>query len=123
LQPWTNITELQDVLGVGYYKTTFNLGLTWPEGYGATVNFTKFLGSFRIIVNGKWVGAVDQLSMVHDISSHLHASVNTLEVVVATSLLNCLRVSDSSVYGVASRQAFGLIAPVLIVPYREANIT
>lgn len=61
--------------------------------------------------------------MVHDLGSHLHAGINTLGVIIATPLPNCLRVSDPSIYGVASRQAFGLITPVMIVPYREANIT
>ena len=46
-----------------------------------------------------------------------------LGVIIATSLPNCLRVSDPRVYEVASRQAFGSIAPVMIVPYQEANIT
>ena len=93
------------------------------SGVGATVNFIKFLGPFRIIVSGEWIHGVDQLSMAHDLGSHLHAGVNTLEVIIATSLLNCLRVIDPSVLGVASRQAFGLIASVMIVPYWEANIT
>jgi hypothetical protein len=61
--------------------------------------------------------------MVHDLGSHLHAGINTLGVIIATSLSNCLRVSDPNVYGVASRQAFEWIAPVMIVPYQEANIT
>jgi hypothetical protein len=43
-------------------------------------------------------------------------------VEVATTLLNRLRVSDPGVYGIASRQAFGLVGPVLIVPYREKVI-
>ena len=53
-------------------------------------------------MNGEWIGAVDQLSMVHDFGSHLHAGVNMLEVIIATSFLDCLRVSDPSGYGVAS---------------------
>ena len=74
-------------------------------------------------MSGEWIHGVDQLSMAHDLGSHPHAGVNTLEVIIAALLLDCLQVSDPSVLGVASRQAFGLIAPVMIVPYWEANLT
>jgi len=54
-----------------------------------------------------------------DIGSWLKSGINTLEIEVATTLMNQLRVSDP---GVATRQAFGLGRPVMILPYREAVI-
>lgn len=121
LTPWTNITELADVSGIGTYKTSFSLK-DWPADAGATLQLPSSQGSFRLKVNGKALPSVDQLAVEFDIGDWLRSGSNTLEVELATTLLNRLRVSDPAVYGIAARQSFGLVGPVLIVPYREKVI-
>ena len=121
LTVWTNITELLDVSGIGTYSTSFNLH-DWPSDAGAMLQIPSFLGSFRITVNGKQMPPVDQLSIEFDIGMYLKPGTNTLEIEVATTLLNRLRITEPDVYGIASRQAFGLVGPVVIAPYREEVI-
>ncbi len=42
-----------------------------------------------------------------------------IEVEVASTLLNRLRVVTPGVYGVTTRQSYGLTGPVRLVPYVE----
>ncbi|KAH6671659.1 hypothetical protein B0J14DRAFT_78466 [Halenospora varia] len=128
LQPWTSYPELLDVSGIGTYTTTFFLPSTYPSkpsntsGFGANIEFAKFLGSFRIKVNGQQLPAADQLALSHDIGAWVKSGDNVLQVEVASSLLNRLRVTQPGVYGVATRQAFGLVGVVKVVPWREVQI-
>ena len=121
LTVWTNITELLDVSGVGTYTTSFNLH-DWPSDAGAILQIPSFLGSFRIAVNGKQMPPVDQLNVEFDIGTYLKSGTNTLEIEVATTLLNRMRIAEPDVYSIATRQAFGLVGPVMIAPYREEVI-
>ncbi|OLT37879.1 hypothetical protein BJF79_28695 [Actinomadura sp. CNU-125] len=57
-----------------------------------------------------------------DVGPYLRRGRNTIEVEVATTLNNRLRVSDPDVYGPASRQDYGLIGPVRLVPYAEEAV-
>ncbi|WP_255481175.1 hypothetical protein [Micromonospora thermarum] len=41
---------------------------------------------------------------------------------MATTLSNRLRVTRPEVFAVAARQAYGLIGPVRLVPYREVAL-
>jgi hypothetical protein len=116
LTAWSNIPELLDGSGVGTYKSTFELG-NWPEHTGAILSFTPFEGSFRLKVNGKQLPAVDQLDVNFDIGKYLKSGTNELEVEVATTIINRLRVVNAPIYGVAARQAYGLVAPVTLRPY------
>jgi hypothetical protein len=52
----------------------------------------------------------------------LGRGVNVIEIEVATPLSNRLRVSDPAVYGGTTRQSYGLLGPVRLVPYGEARI-
>jgi hypothetical protein len=46
---------------------------------------------------------------------------NSIEVEVATSLINRLRTATPSIYGIATRQDYGLLGPVRVLPYRQAT--
>ena len=52
----------------------------------------------------------------------LERGLNTIEIEVATTLRNRLRVADPLIYGGAARQAYGLAGPVRLVPYGEARL-
>jgi hypothetical protein len=121
LTVWTNITELLDVSGIGTYTTSFTLH-DWPSDAGAMLQIPSFLGSFRITVNGDKLPPVDQLDIEFDIGAYLKSGKNSLAIEVATTLLNRMRIVEPDVYGVATRQAFGLVGPVIIAPYREEII-
>ncbi|GAA3960083.1 glycosyl hydrolase [Actinomadura viridis] len=120
LVPWPQIPELADASGVGVYTATVDLGEDgWP---GAYLELGEVFDTCRVTVNGRRLPAVDQINPVVDAGPYLRRGANTIEVEVATTLNNRLRVSDPAVYGNAARQNYGLIGPVRLVPYGEALI-
>ncbi|MFI6514907.1 glycosyl hydrolase [Spirillospora sp. NPDC050679] len=121
LRPWSAIPELADVSGIGRYRTTVRLPKDWSRSHGALLELGRVTDSYRVTVNGRRLPAADQVNRVVDLGGLLRPGDNTIEIEVATTLLNRLRVSDPAVYGGASRQEYGLLGPVRLVPYREAR--
>ncbi|XVQ08432.1 glycosyl hydrolase [Spirillospora sp. CA-255316] len=120
LKPWPQIPELADVSGVGRYTATVDLGGDgWP---GAYLELGEVFDTCRVTVNGRRLPPVDLINPVVDVGPYLRRGANTIEVEVATTLNNRLRVSDPAVYGGASRQNYGLVGPVRLVPYGEATV-
>jgi hypothetical protein len=76
----------------------------------------------RVSVNGGEPLAVDPAIPVVDVGPALVAGANTIEVEVATMLLNRLRVTNPAVFGAGARQRYGLIGPVWLVPYGQMRI-
>ncbi|MEV0404108.1 glycosyl hydrolase [Actinoallomurus sp. NPDC050550] len=122
LKAWPDIPELADVSGIGRYTTTVDLPASWTRAHGAYLQLGQVFDTCRVTVNGRRLPAVDQIDPVVDAGPYLRRGTNTIEVEVATTLNNRLRVSDPSVYGGAPRQAYGLIGPVRLVPYVQAAI-
>ncbi|MBF8184642.1 alpha-L-rhamnosidase [Nonomuraea sp. K274] len=118
LAPWPDIPELADVSGVGTYTTTVHL-----TGSGAYLELGEVTDTCRVRVNGRDLDPVDQLHPVLDLGPHLRRGTNTIEVEVATPLGNRLRVADPAVYGGLTRQPYGLVGPVRLVPYKEKRVT
>jgi hypothetical protein len=116
LKPWSEIPELADVSGVGTYTTTFD----W-EGGGAYLDLGDVFDTYRVKVNGRQLPPTDQLSTTLDVGPYLQPGANTIAVEVATTLLNRLRAGDVA-YANATRQKYGLIGPVELVPYGEAPV-
>ena len=122
LQAWSDVPELQDVSGIGRYRTTVTLEAAWSGGYGAYLDLGEVLGTFRVTVNGRRLPPSDQLDPIVDVGAYLRRGRNTIEVEVATTLNNRLRVASPEVYGVTKRQRYGLVGPVRLLPYGEAVI-
>lgn len=118
LVAWPQIPELQDVSGIGHYSTTVRL----DGGHGAYLDLGEVFDTARVTVNGHRLPPVDQVHPVTDVGPYLRPGVNTIEVEVATTLNNRLRVAEPAVYGIASRQNYGLIGPVRLIPYTDAVI-
>ncbi|MFI7700408.1 glycosyl hydrolase [Nonomuraea sp. NPDC049480] len=112
LAPWSEIPELADVSGVGVYTTGVRL-----EG-GAYLELGEVTDTCRVLVDGRRLDPVNQLHPVVD----LGRAAKTLQVEVATPLGNRLRVADPAVYGGLTRQQYGLLGPVRLVPYGEARV-
>ncbi|MFF3372187.1 glycosyl hydrolase [Streptomyces sp. NPDC002680] len=119
LKPWTEIPELQDVSGVGTYRTTVRL----DRCDGAYLDLGRVTDTFEVTVNGKLLPPPDQISRRLDLAGHLREGTNTITVRVATTLRNRLRVTDGYFAQAAMpRQQYGLIGPVRITPYREVAV-
>ncbi|MEO3868647.1 glycoside hydrolase N-terminal domain-containing protein [Nonomuraea sp. B12E4] len=120
LAAWRDIPDLADVSGVGTYTTRIDLGADWDDG--AYLELGEVTDTCRVRINGHHVDPIEQLHPIVDVGPCLRRGTNTIEVEVATPLGNRLRVADPTVYGGLTRQAYGLIGPVRLVPYREARV-
>ncbi|WP_225993087.1 glycosyl hydrolase [Actinomadura rudentiformis] len=120
LKAWPDIPELADVSGIGRYITTVDLDASWS---GAYLELGEVFDTCRVTVNGRRLPPVNLFAPVVDISPYLRRGTNTIEIEVATTLNNRLRVSDPGVYGRAARQPYGLTGPVRLVPYGERAIS
>ncbi|HWU24011.1 MAG TPA: glycosyl hydrolase, partial [Nocardioides sp.] len=122
LQSWSRVAGLEDVSGIGRYRTTVDLGTDWTSDDGAYLQLGEVNDTFLVRVNGIELGPCDPMDAVVDLGHSLVAGTNVIEVEVASTLLNRLRVVTPTVYGVAARQSYGLVGPVLLVPYTERVI-
>ncbi len=122
LDAWSKVPGFEDVSGIGRYRTTIDLGKDWTGDDGAYLELGEVNDTFRVRVNGALLPPCDPMDATVDLGRRLRAGRNTIEVEVASTLLNRLRVVTPSVYGVAARQSYGLVGPVRLVPYVEKVI-
>ncbi|WP_137842960.1 glycosyl hydrolase [Microbacterium sp. 2FI] len=119
LKPWREIAGLENTSGIGTYSTTFTLS-KWGKSDGAHLDLGKVFDTYTVKVNGHSV-AVDQLDSRVDVTPYLVKGANTLEVRVASTLINRLRSLDTAA---AARTAYnyGLLGPVVIDTFGEKEI-
>ncbi|WP_406155127.1 glycosyl hydrolase [Streptomyces canus] len=122
LRPWSQIPELADSAGIGRYRTTVTLPADWTPSHGAELELGQVSDTFRVSVNGRRLPAADRLHPVVDLGPILRRGANTLEIEVATPLINRLRVAQPTVFGGVARQDHGLMGPVRLVPYVQAVV-
>ncbi|MCX4853176.1 glycosyl hydrolase [Streptomyces canus] len=122
LRPWSQIPELADSAGIGRYRTTVTLPADWTSSHGAELELGQVSDTFRVSVNGRRLPAADRLHPVVDLGPFLRRGENTLEIEVATPLINRLRVAQPTVFGGVARQDHGLVGPVRLVPYAQAAV-
>ncbi|MFE9180259.1 hypothetical protein ACFYN5_28850 [Streptomyces sp. NPDC007126] len=122
LLPWSSIPELADSAGIGRYRTTVTLPGTWTSSHGALLELGQVSDTFRVSVNGSEAGPCDRLNAVVDVGPLLRRGTNTIEIEVATPLVNRLRVSRPEVFGGLGRQEYGLAGPVRLVPYAQKTV-
>ena len=116
-QSWSKVSGLEDVSGIGRYRTVVDLGVDWTEVDGAVLELGEVNDTFRVRVNGELLPPCDPLDATVDVGRRLRPGGNMIEVEVASTLLNRLRVVTPEVYGAAARQSYGLAGPVRLVPY------
>lgn len=131
LQPWYNISDsLRNVSGRGFYTTHF----TWPPANGNSDGAMLSLGAIvhtaRAWVNGHQLPPLDPTDAVADIGDFLVNGTNTVEIVVSTTLGNVLRPIYQEIRSSGTtwlgpqpvEQAYGLLQPVMVMPYRITTI-
>ncbi|HZC73123.1 MAG TPA: glycosyl hydrolase [Jatrophihabitans sp.] len=121
LVPWSAIPQLQDASGIGRYRTTIELPAQWASGMGAVLDLGVVNDTFRVWVNGRRAPSSGPLRPQLDLAGLLRPGSNTIEVEVATTLINRLRTVTPSIYGIAARQDYGLLGPVRLLPYVAAT--
>ncbi|TQM63688.1 glycosyl hydrolase [Humibacillus xanthopallidus] len=121
LTPWTNVSGLEDVSGVGHYSAAVELDDSW-DGVGAYLDLGAVFDTFRVRVNGRDVPTRSVLSTRVDVGTALRPGHNLVEVEAPSTLFNRLRTVNPTVFGSSSRQAYGLLGPVTITPYRDVLV-
>lgn len=122
LAAWPLVPGLEDVSGIGRYAITITLGSEWKRGLGAKLDLGEVFDTFRVRVNGRQLPPLAQVNTLVDLGDRLQPGRNVIEVEVATTLNNRLRVSDPAVFGGSRRQNYGLIGPVTVQPYGQATL-
>jgi hypothetical protein len=110
LAPWAAIPGLEDVSGVGRYTTVVDLDTTT-----AHLDLGELFDTAQVTVNGHRLPPVNLLNPIVDLTGWLRRGPNTIQVEVATTLLNRLRVAQPTVY-TGPRQNYGLLGPVRLIP-------
>ncbi|KAH8197840.1 hypothetical protein TruAng_007987 [Truncatella angustata] len=129
LVPWTNISRIEQISGVGMYSTNFDL-----YSYDQTailVYFGPILHTLRAWVNGHHLSPVDPTNPVSDISDLVGAGSNKLDIEVTTSLFNAVKANIGRVfsagygpktptyYTAEDWHEFGLVGPVELRTMRK----
>ncbi|KAK3647114.1 hypothetical protein LTR56_008282 [Elasticomyces elasticus] len=135
LRAWNEISPaLFKVSGRGFYSTTFEwLGGNGTAGSadGAMLSLGVLVQTARVFVNGHQMPPLDPTDAITDIGNCLVAGTNTLEIVVSTTLGNALRPIQDSILTSGQPwtgppplvQGYGLVEPVLLLPYSIVNIS
>ncbi|KAJ0417245.1 hypothetical protein BJY00DRAFT_325726 [Aspergillus carlsbadensis] len=141
---WTEIPELTNTSGVGYYNTTF----TWPPtlehnapttrccpsdlDLGAYISFSRVIDTITVYINEQQIPPLDLTNPVADIGPYLRRGENTIRVTVPTTLWNYLRtIFGDLVTAGAPARGFGgpslageagLVGSVTLTPYRTVVV-
>ena len=86
------------------------------------LNLGQVTDTFTLTVNGTPV-VVDQVDPTVDLGPYLHAGANTIAVRVTTTYNNRLYALDTAVRNRGIVQNYGLVGPVVLTPYRQAELT
>lgn len=122
LRPWTDIPGLENSSGIGRYRTIVSLPRDWDQHLGATLSLGAVTDTFRVWVNDHQVPPAGLHADAIDVHGLLHPGKNTIEVEVATTLINRLRVVTPQIYGIANSEAYGLMGPVQLTPYGQVTL-
>ncbi|KAJ0270470.1 hypothetical protein COL940_011644 [Colletotrichum noveboracense] len=132
LRPWTNISCIEHLSGVGTYSASFEWVV--DDQAAVTINFGTVLNTLRAWVNGKQLAPVDPTDPVADISSFIITGNNTLKVEVTTTLFNSVKANVDRVFSIglgpqtptyyteAAWEKFGLIEPVEFRSFRTLTV-
>ncbi|WP_413812650.1 hypothetical protein [Streptomyces sp. OE57] len=124
LAAWPDISGLEDVSGVGRYRTTVRLGCGWTGATGTRHALGRGLrtpaGSPSTAP--RWAPWTRRRAWWTSRGLLRHGE-NTIEVEVAATLLNRLRTVRPAEFRAAERQRYGLVGPVRLVPYGRAVVS
>lgn len=119
LPAWQTLPGLADVSGIGTYTTS----VEWDGDAQAYLQLGAATDTVTVAVNGR-ATPVDQSDRGHvDLGDALRAGANTIEVTVASTLNNAVRVAPGNgAYAGRARQDYGLIGPATLQPYAQAAV-
>ena len=119
LVPWNKIEGCQNVSGIGTYKASFDVNQGWKDGSGAYLDLGAITDTYTLSINGQLVKA-NQIDTLIDIGPYLKTGTNTIEVKVASTLLNAvLAVNEDDD---RSEDEYGILNDVQVIPYTYCKV-
>lgn len=119
LVPWNKIEGCQNVSGIGTYKASFDVNQGWQDGSGAYLDLGAITDTYTLSINGQLVKA-NQIDTLIDIGPYLKTGTNTIEVKVASTLLNAvLAVNEDDD---RSEDEYGILNDVQVIPYTYCKV-
>ncbi|KAJ7837087.1 hypothetical protein B0H14DRAFT_2589426 [Mycena olivaceomarginata] len=131
LVPWNTLAGQANTSGVGTYNTTFDWD-AHSDTVGAKLNFGTVFHTIKAFVNDVQIPTADPSAPIVDITQFVATGSNTLRVEAASTLLNAVNaVPQIASLGfrrtqtgiIPANQAYGLVAPVQLIPYGRASIS
>lgn len=114
LVPWNQLDGCQDVSGIGTYKATFEVDQGWQEGSGAYLDLGTITDTYELLINGQTI-PVNQIDTLVDIGPYLNSGTNTIEVKVASTLLNAVLAVNQD--DDRDGDEYGILNDVTVIPY------
>ena len=119
LVPWNEIDGCKNVSGIGTYKATFDIKQGWQDGSGAYLDLGAITDTFTLSINDQLV-KTNQIDTLIDIGPYLKTGANTIEVKVASTLLNAvLAVNEDDERDV---DEYGILSDVQVIPYTYCKV-
>lgn len=120
LWDWRDREQIATASGTGTYTATLTVPEHWTgRGRGIRLDLGTVQGSAEIRINGKDVGTQIVSDTRWDVTGHLHAGANEVQVVVRTTLRNAVTHHNKT----STRTSpYGLRGPVIITPYTIETI-
>lgn len=116
LEAWSEIDGIEDAVGVGTYRATVTVSKQ-VAATGTLLDLGEVSGAYRVRLNSRLLATPDQLDHVVDLGTRLVPGRNTIEVEVASPLLNRLRITRPAEFGARTPTVNGLLGPVSLLPY------
>ncbi|GAB3306039.1 glycosyl hydrolase [Pseudoclavibacter terrae] len=118
LPDWQQLPGLENVSGVGVYRTTVTLAADWGAEDGAMIELGPNFHTRTLTINGTPV-QLNQSTTQVDVREALRPGENSIEIRVTTTLRNAiLDQSPSQAGGTGTeKQNYGVTGPVSLAPY------
>ncbi|CAI4219795.1 unnamed protein product [Parascedosporium putredinis] len=138
LKPWSEISHVRNVSGVGVYQATFSMPKNYSRNMYASatmIHFGPILNTLRAWVNDRLLPPIDLADAEVEISKYLVEGENTIRIEVSSTLFNAVKARVDSLATMGSPvmfpssysddvpfQEFGLVGPVMIRQLRKVTI-
>jgi hypothetical protein len=121
LPSWTSIPGLEDVSGIGNYVGRLLVSNNWAKDSGLVLDLGKVYDTVNVKINGKEVNPFSPLNPRVDVSNYIHSGENRVEITVATTMRNRMRVISGPAATPSSqpRQDYGIFGPVTLTTYQK----
>lgn len=108
--PWSDVDGLHNLSGRATYQGTFQLA---AGANAVRLNVPAADGVWQLKVNGHVVPADPHLRNVI-VSHYAHPGRNSVELTMASTLNNRMKLQEAAIYGPLPRQSYGLQGPMTV---------